>query len=52
MPLAHRPYRRFLAHCAVTYNTGPFLKPPLAYFSGLDRHRVGPVSNCLHRFTY
>ena len=28
------PYRRFPAQCAVTYHAGPFLKLPLAYFSG------------------
>ena len=29
-----RPYRRFPAQCTVTYHAGPFLKLPLAYFSG------------------
>lgn len=29
-----RPYQRFPMHCAVTYNIGPFLKLPMAYFSG------------------
>ena len=24
MPFVLRPYRRFLVHCAVTYNAGPF----------------------------
>jgi len=33
MPFTTRPYRRFPVHCAVTYNVGPFLKLPLAYFS-------------------
>ena len=34
MPFTNRPYRRFPVQCAVTYNVGPFLKLPLAYFSG------------------
>jgi hypothetical protein len=29
-----RPYRRFPVPCSVTYHAGPFLKLPLAYFSG------------------
>ena len=33
MPFSIRPYRRFPLQCAVTYNAGPFLKLPLAYFS-------------------
>jgi hypothetical protein len=34
MPFTLRPFRRFPAHCAVTYDAGPFLKLPLAYFLG------------------
>ena len=34
MPFFIRPYRRFPVHCAVTYNTGSFLKLPLAYVAG------------------
>ena len=34
MPFTLRPYRRFPLQCSVTYNAGPFLKLPLAYFSG------------------
>ena len=29
-----RPYRRFPVQCSVTYNVGPFIKIPLAYFCG------------------
>jgi surface-adhesin protein E len=35
MPFTIRPYRRFLVYCGVTYNAGPFLKPPKASFVGL-----------------
>ena len=28
-------YRRLPLHCAVTYNAGLFLNPPLTYFSWL-----------------
>jgi len=34
MPFSARLFRRFPVQCAVTYNVGPFLKLPLAYFSG------------------
>ena len=34
MPFSIRPHRRFPVQCAVTYHAGPFLKLPLAYFSG------------------
>ena|SRR2546430_7958131 len=34
MPVSIRPYRCFPGQCAVTYHAGPFLKLPLAYFSG------------------
>jgi hypothetical protein len=30
MPFSIRPSRRFPVHCAVTYNSGPFLTLPLA----------------------
>jgi hypothetical protein len=33
MPFLIHPFRRFPVQCAVTYNAGPFLKLPLAYFS-------------------
>ena len=33
MPFSIRPYRRFPMHCPVTYNAGPFLKPPLTHSS-------------------
>ena len=34
MPFETRPYHRVPVQCAVTYHAGPFLKLPLAYFSG------------------
>ena len=34
MPFSIRPYRRFPVQCPVTYNAGPFIKLPLAYFCG------------------
>ena len=34
MPFSIRPYRRFPVQCSVTYNAGPFIKIPLAYFCG------------------
>src|SRR5882762_5872326 len=34
MPFTIRRYRRFPVPCSVTCNAGPFLKLPLAYFSG------------------
>ena len=34
MPFSIRPFRRFPVQCFVTYNAGPFLTLPLAYFSG------------------
>ena len=34
MPFTLRPSRRFPVQCAVTYQAGPFLKLPLAYFLG------------------
>ena len=34
MPFLIHPHRRFPVPCSVTYNAGPFLKLPLAYFSG------------------
>ena len=34
MPFMLRLHQRFPVYCAVTYHAGPFLKPPLAYFSG------------------
>ena len=34
MPFAIRPPRRSTVQCPVTYNIRPFLKLPLAYFSG------------------
>ena len=35
MPFSIRPFRRFPMRCSVTYNAGPFLKLPPAYFSGV-----------------
>jgi len=32
MPFSIRPYRHFPVQCPVTYNAGPILKQPLAYF--------------------
>ena len=34
MPFTIRPYRRFPVPCSVAYHAEPFLKFPLAYFSG------------------
>jgi hypothetical protein len=34
MPFAIRPHRRFLAHCSVICNIGPFITLPLAYVLG------------------
>ena len=34
MPFTIRPFRRFPVQCPVTYNAGPFIKMPLAHFSG------------------
>ena len=34
MPFSIRPSRRVPVYCAVTNNAGPFLKLPLAYWSG------------------
>jgi len=34
MPFSIRPFCGFPVQCSVTYNAGPFLKLPLAYFLG------------------
>ena len=34
MPFSVRLYRRFPFQCSFTYNAGPFIKLPLAYFCG------------------
>jgi hypothetical protein len=36
MPFSIRSYRRFPAHCSVTYHAGTFLKLPLDYISGFE----------------
>lgn len=36
MPFLIRPFRHFPVQCSVTYNAGPLLKLPLAYFSGFQ----------------
>jgi len=52
MPFSIRPFRRFPVQCSVTYNAGPLLKQPLAYFTRIGSLPSGEyfaVAMCMRR---
>jgi hypothetical protein len=45
MSFTIRPFHRFPVQCPVTYNAGPFLKMPLAHFSGFGSSKSMEENN-------